>query len=449
MKKKYKKFCDCDICRNELPFDLPIEIIDATLRGDLVIFAGAGISTENYIVFKDTLYDDIKEELEMKNSDELTFPELMSVFCKSRVNGKQQLLERIKFRFDYCHQFSELYRTASRFHSEIAPLWMIKDIITTNWDDYFERECNAIPMVTAEDFAFYSIPQRKVFKIHGSISNYGSIVATNEDYDKCYEQLNKGLLGSYIKTLLGTKLIVFVGYSFSDYDFNKIYNLIRGEMKDLIPHSYIITLDEEIDKRIDNQNITIINTDGSHFFSILKKHFEKKGIIIPQKKFDLVYFIQELRQGSHEMVIQEFKSNRCPKLVFCAMYQDGIQHALDYLKFKSKTGESYDSNHLIKSILSYKLNLRKKISKAKNYMDLAYIDGYIEGLSIPIAYDSPEKFPFFYLFGKGPLKNARQFKKAIDKNIVYHKASENYGNHFFKELLKDGNKLIPHHRPFF
>lgn len=449
MKKKVKKFCECDICRNELPFDLPTEIIDATLSGDLVIFAGAGISTENYTIFKDTLYDDIKDELKISKKDELTFPELMSIFCKSKTNGRQQLLEKIKFRFDYCHQFSELYRAASRFHCEIAPFWMIKNIITTNWDDYFERECNAIPMVTAEDFAFYKIPQRKVFKIHGSISNYGSIVATNEDYDKCYEQLNKGLLGSYIKTLIGTKLIVFVGYSFRDYDFNRIYEFLRDEMNELIPHSYIVTLDNKIDKRIDTHNITIINTDGRHFFSVLRKHFENNKIIIPQKDFDLIYFIQELRHGSHEMVIKEFKTNRCSKLVFCAMYQDGIQHALDYLKFKSTSGESYNSNHLIQSLCSYKLNLRKTISKARNYMDLAYIDGYIEGLSIPLAYDSPEKFPFFYLFGKGPMSNAKQFKKAIDNKIVYHKASEDYGKHFFKELLKDGNELIPHHRPFF
>ncbi|OGU58884.1 MAG: hypothetical protein A2V66_11060 [Ignavibacteria bacterium RBG_13_36_8] len=436
------------MCKNKLSFKLPQEIIDATIKGDLVIFAGAGISTENYTIFKETLYDDVKYDLELDKNYLISFPELMSRFCKTQTNGRQQLLEKIKYRFDYCHQFSELYRVATRFHSEIAPFWMINNIITTNWDDYFERECNAIPMVTAEDFAFYKVPQRKVFKIHGSISNYGSIVATTEDYEKCYKELNKGLLGSYIKTLLATKLLVFVGYSFRDYDFNRIYNFLRKEMKDVIPHSYIITLDEDLENRINPKNTTVIKTDGIYFFSTLRKHFENKKIIIPEENFKLIYFIEDLRHAAHDLVMKEFQTNKCSNLIFCAMYQDGIQHALDYLKFKSKSGESYNLKHLMDSYFSYKLQLRKKISKARNYMDLAYIDGYIQGLSIPFAYNSPDKFPFFYLFGKGPITNSKLFKKAIDEGKIFHQSAEAYGKHFFKELLKRGNELVPHHRPF-
>lgn len=82
--------------------------------------------------------------------------------------------------------------------------------MTTNWDDYFERECGAIPIVTAEDFAFYNLAGRKVFKIHGSISNYGSIIATAEDYTRCYNNLKTGLIGSHLKSLLATTAVVGV-----------------------------------------------------------------------------------------------------------------------------------------------------------------------------------------------------------------------------------------------
>ncbi len=117
----------------------------------------------------------------------------MSLYCGTNINGRQKLLQKIKFRFDYCKQFSELYRQASWFHHELSSIYYIKTIITTNWDDYFEQECGAIPITIPEDFAFYNLPDRKVIKIHGSISNYGTIVATKQDYANCYRRLNRGL----------------------------------------------------------------------------------------------------------------------------------------------------------------------------------------------------------------------------------------------------------------
>ena len=39
--------CECAICKNNKPFTFPKEIIDAALNGKLVLFCGAGISTED------------------------------------------------------------------------------------------------------------------------------------------------------------------------------------------------------------------------------------------------------------------------------------------------------------------------------------------------------------------------------------------------------------------
>ena len=38
--------CNCAICQNNLPFTMPDEIISAARQGNLVLFCGAGISTE-------------------------------------------------------------------------------------------------------------------------------------------------------------------------------------------------------------------------------------------------------------------------------------------------------------------------------------------------------------------------------------------------------------------
>ena len=52
--KRYKKECKCAFCGNK-DFEVPSEIIEAIKKENIVIFAGAGISTEGKNVYKSTL----------------------------------------------------------------------------------------------------------------------------------------------------------------------------------------------------------------------------------------------------------------------------------------------------------------------------------------------------------------------------------------------------------
>ncbi len=51
--------CGCAHCKNNLGFNLPSEIIQAAISENLVVFAGAGISTEKNKLFRETLYEDV------------------------------------------------------------------------------------------------------------------------------------------------------------------------------------------------------------------------------------------------------------------------------------------------------------------------------------------------------------------------------------------------------
>ena len=68
-------------------------------------------------------------------------------------------------------------------------IYQIKTIITTNWDTYFEDCCAAVPLTIPEDISLLDETSRHVLKIHGSINNLSSIVATKSDYESCYERL--------------------------------------------------------------------------------------------------------------------------------------------------------------------------------------------------------------------------------------------------------------------
>ena len=76
------KSIECAICKNHHPFDIPTELMEALREKRLVIFAGAGISTEGKLVFPFTLYDDVRGELGLTEDDRPPFSVLMENYSK-------------------------------------------------------------------------------------------------------------------------------------------------------------------------------------------------------------------------------------------------------------------------------------------------------------------------------------------------------------------------------
>jgi len=153
----------CPCCRNEKEFALPEHLFEKIKNEEVVLFVGAGMSTENKDHCQSTFYEQIQAELGISNHP--SFPELMSRYC-TLPDGRIKLIERIKQRFDYFKSFSDFYRPMTRFHRAVAPLYMIRDIITTNWDDFFERECLIDAFVHDSDLAFWDASPRRLMKIH-------------------------------------------------------------------------------------------------------------------------------------------------------------------------------------------------------------------------------------------------------------------------------------------
>jgi len=113
--------CVCAICKNNKDFQVPQQLLDALKRGDVVIFAGAGISTEKKTVYPYTLYEDVAGELKGHAASGGNFPTLMSAYCL-RPDGRKKLVQKVKERFDYIRSFPEIYREATRFHRELSGL---------------------------------------------------------------------------------------------------------------------------------------------------------------------------------------------------------------------------------------------------------------------------------------------------------------------------------------
>ena len=129
---------DCAFCRNFHDFELPDHLLNELKHGNLVVFAGAGISTETSTAFRFKFYDQIRAELRLAPKNTQPFPVVMSMYCR-QLDGRRKLLEKLKNRFSYIEAFPELLRAATRFHREISTLFYVDTFVTTNWDNYFER----------------------------------------------------------------------------------------------------------------------------------------------------------------------------------------------------------------------------------------------------------------------------------------------------------------------
>lgn len=176
--------CQCNYCRNDIAFPIPPELVERLIAGNVVLFAGAGISTENPEHSASTFYQEVRHLL--SESTTPAFPTLMSKLC-SRPDGRLQMVSKIRERISYFQSFQDFYGRMSRFHRAIRPLHMISDVITTNWDDFFEREAGFEPFIYDEDLPLLEGSSRRLIKIHGSINNVGSIVATEEDYRRSFK----------------------------------------------------------------------------------------------------------------------------------------------------------------------------------------------------------------------------------------------------------------------
>ena len=438
--------CECSMCKSNKPFELPIEIIEAAQKNELVLFCGAGISTEGKQVLPFSLYDLIKNELNAEDED-ISFSQLMQLYC-DKPDGRKKLLKKIKERFDYISSFPEIERRATAFHQELSIIYQIRTIITTNWDTYFEDYCGATPITIPDDYAFWDDSSRFVLKIHGSINNLSSIIATTSDYEEQFTKFQNGIIGSTLKHILATKTVVFIGYSFRDEDFNQIIKYLNNEMGEIYPHIYVVTLDEAIYQHLNYKNASYIITSGTYFLHKLKLSLIELGEIINSNLIPKLSYLLDKICNLHTK-ISSIDIHLNPEVIFTLSYQDGVIHAFERCLKKYKTGEYCQPFKLNKIAQKYEILIQKWHEK-NNFWEEAYYEGYLNGLTligiIEKNYNLVDDFPFFYLpNAKVPLTTYDIYMEELYRLSGNRGKYANYARKFIKNIKSN---LIVHHSPF-
>ncbi len=439
--------CECSICKNNKPFELPDEIVDAAVKGELVLFCGAGISTEGKNVLPFSFYSSIQEELGVEDNS-ISFSSLMQQYC-NQPNGRKKLLKKIRERFQYIHSFAELERQATQFHRELAEIHPIHTIITTNWDTYFEQYCGAVPITIPEDFAFWDERSRFVLKIHGSIDNLSSVIATSEDYEKCYEQLQNGIIGATLKNILATKTVVFIGFSFGDEDLAQIMEYLRKEMGELYPHIYMVTLDATLQERLNYRNCTSIITSGTYFLHQLKNVLIEKGAIRNCAVLPSIEAALEAMEMLHGKV-SELDLSEFPCAIYTLAYQDGVIHAWERFLQNYNTGEYNCPDYIGRVGKSYE-KMTVDFYKARNYWDMSYYEGYTNGVifieGCDMNPDIIKDFPFLFLpNAKKELSTFEVYMEQLKTISSGRGKYVSYAKKIINGITEEG--IVLHHPPY-
>jgi len=90
------------------------------------------------------------------------------------------------------------------------------------------------------------------------------------------------------------------------------------------------------------------------------------------------------------------------------------------------------------------------LRKAKRFADVAYVEGYINGLAYLLSIGSDKEKvrpPLYFAFGAGELSSLTAFSKLFKDGAIPHKAARTYAAKMIGKLA-DPSQIEFHHPPW-
>lgn len=205
----------------------------------LVIFVGAGASIDSGMPSWSQAVKQIAARLPLTYKDaSCDLLKIPQFYYNSR--GKKEYTQLMREVFLY-----EQPLKTTLLHKKIIEC-QAETIITTNYDNLIEQasEENAeVRYVISKDHDLpYKNTSRELIKMHGDFEN-DNFVLKEDDYLQ-YSN-NFRLIETYIKSLIGSKVVLIVGYSLNDPDVKQILTWTKDVLKDDFQRAYLILSGKE------------------------------------------------------------------------------------------------------------------------------------------------------------------------------------------------------------
>ncbi|MCB9202180.1 MAG: SIR2 family protein [Flavobacteriales bacterium] len=270
---------------------------DVLDKDRLVVFAGSGISKDSGIPLWNELKKGIISYLneDTSENDPLKIAQLLY-----NEKGEKEYNEIIK---------KLLYKDKGKYNPLHEFIFSLNSqhIITTNYDDFFEKviEDEGLPfsLVSKDEDLPYAEHKRLLIKYHGDFENHNVVLKEN-DY---LNFSNKNTLKEvFVKSLFSNKVILFVGYSVSDPNIKSLIKDIQFILKR--HHQKAYWLSHKNEEEINVSEIDYFNDLGINIISS-PNDFKIKEVdrlsSIGSKIYNLLNYISEFDNFQYRNVHTE------------------------------------------------------------------------------------------------------------------------------------------------
>ena len=196
-------------------FDFPDRFLNALSDGNLVIFAGAGISMGKPANMPS--FAGLARQISEQSGIVIADGEGEARFLGRLQDGEVKVHElAAQLLTKDLPKPTELHCNLLGLYPEAAPV----RVVTTNFDLLFEQAANDLPYPELEIFRAPALPLGQRFQgivqIHGSVTNPAEMVLTDKDFGRAYLTENDGWARRFLLALFSNFTILFVGYSHND-----------------------------------------------------------------------------------------------------------------------------------------------------------------------------------------------------------------------------------------
>ena len=191
-------------------------ILNAVDEDSLAIFVGAGVSKASESeTIKLPSWEDLIEELKIELNIDYEVDYLKVAQLYFLEFGEHLYYKKVKSFFPTDIPPSKIHKLIFEINPHV--------VITTNWDCILESvirdNAYIYGLVASDKDLMKSSLDKKLIKMHGDFANH-NIVFKEDDYIN-YE-FNFPLISNYIKSILSTHTVLFLGYSYNDFDIKQI-----------------------------------------------------------------------------------------------------------------------------------------------------------------------------------------------------------------------------------
>jgi hypothetical protein len=237
---------------------------------------------------------------------------------------------------------------------------------------------------------------------------------TEGDYADRLEELRNNALGGALRQLLATKVVVFVGYSLSDWNFVRLYEALRADMGKFAPAAYVVSPFDVANNQFDLRHI---RTSGVGFLRELKSQLIGH-CFLADEVYETVERVEALAWEANDYA--GAKSHKTyPAILHCWGYIEGLLDACGRIRMRRTSGEYSDRHHILELVQSYEKLYERAIDEER-FFDAAYVDGYVNGLFLLLGdkeHDLEESVPYYYIYGSDlPMRSEADLDAALEKS---------------------------------